>query len=421
MIQIKNKEIKLQEICLYKYENNKMTIHYLVPEAETKKRYCIEEQMNEERYREIKTQIDSIRKYPKLYFIVNPFSGTKKGKQIMEEIETYLKAMEITYKVQYTTHAGHEREIAESENFDEYDIVVAGGGDGTLHSIINGILNQHKEEPKPVSPLPCGSGNGVAFSLFKDGSYLTSMCHITTGEISSVDGFVLDHKDEGKRYYGILQFEFAYLSSIDFESECVRWLGAARFIIWTLWYMVKLMCYKAIIKTKKVLFTDNGLCGCNCKECRDNHIDNKIDYTKDIAEQIIARHKDPNDVKAEEDGWETLPYKSYCMYFFNNFVYGMPGIEFAHGAHRNDGLMDTWILPAERATRLRFFGFWICAIMNWFVPKYISGFDYFRSSAMSIQLEEEMVLGIDGERLPKGKRFDVYAAPALFKTVMKMD
>ena len=49
------------------------------------------------------------------------------------------------------------------------------------------------------------------------------------------------------------------------------------------------------------------------------------------------------------------------------------------------------------------------------------GFDYFRSTALSIQLEEEMILGIDGERLPKGKRFDVYAAPALFKTVMKMD
>ena len=58
MIQIKNKEIKLQEICLYKYENVKMKIHYLTPEAETKKRYCIEEQMTEERYKELKTQID---------------------------------------------------------------------------------------------------------------------------------------------------------------------------------------------------------------------------------------------------------------------------------------------------------------------------------------------------------------------------
>ena len=279
-IQFKNKTINVKDICLYKYHKGEMTIHYLLSSAETKQRHTLKDKIPEETYRSLKSQIDANRKYPKLYFIINPFSGTKKGKQTMEEIETYLHDMEIEYTVQYTEHAGHEREIAQSENFDDYDIIVAGGGDGTLHSIVNGLIDQHKPEMKPISPLPCGSGNGVAFSLFKDSHPLTAMCHIATGDVTQVDGFVLDHKDEGKRYYGILQFEFAYLSSIDFESECIRWMGGARFILWTLWYMIKLLCYKAVIKTKRTPFVDNGLCGCNCRQCQHNHVDNQIDYTK---------------------------------------------------------------------------------------------------------------------------------------------
>ena len=421
MITFGKKSVELSTICLYKYEKEIMTIHTLIPSEKTKKRVMYKQKMSQEEYEQLKIQIDEQRKYPKLFFIINPFSGTKKGRQTMEEIESYLQCMGIEYTVEYTTHAGHEREIAETYDFSMYDVIVAGGGDGTLHSIVNGLIEQHKEEMKPISPLPCGSGNGVAYSLYNDSHPLTAMCHIVTGEITQIDGFILDHKDEGKRYYGILQFEFAYLSSIDFESECIRWMGSARFILWTLWYMIKLMCYKAVIKTKRTRYVNNGLCGCLCNECHHNHVDNQIDYTGDIAEQIISRHKDPNDPQANDDGWETLPYNSYCIYFFNNFVYGMPGIEFAHGAHRNDGLLDTWILPEERATRMRFFGFWLCAVMGLFVPRYIMGFDYFRSTALSIQLEEEMILGIDGERLPKGKRFDIYAAPGLYKTILSMN
>ena len=70
-------------------------------------------------------------------------------------------------------------------------------------------------------------------------------------------------------------------------------------------------------KTKRTRYVNNGLCGCLCNECHHNHVDNQIDYTGDIAEQIISRHKDPNDPQANDDGWETLPYNSYCIYFFN--------------------------------------------------------------------------------------------------------
>ncbi|EDR22215.1 sphingosine kinase, putative [Entamoeba dispar SAW760] len=416
-IEIGKERIAKKDICLYKYEEGEFVGHLLEAKGKTKKHRVIKVKMEKEEYKKLKIEIDKKKKYPKLYIILNPFSGTKKGEIIMKEIEEYLISMGIIYTIQKTEYPGHEKEIAEKTDFSQYDVIVSGGGDGTLYSIINGIISQHKKEIPIVSPLACGSGNGVAYSLYKDNEPITGMCHIICGEVTRIDGIILNHHKKKKKYYGILQFEFSYLSSIDFESECIRWLGAFRFILWTLWYCVTLMTTKAKIKTKKYEMTNDGECGALCSTCKNNKI-KELDYTKDIADQIIQQHIDPDSSLSKNDGWEELPYSSYCIYFFNNFAYGMPGIEFAHGAHRNDGFIDSWILPGERATRWRFLGFWICAVLNLFVPNYISGFDYFRSTALSIRLQNDVVIGIDGEKLPPGNSFDLYVAPGLYRTML---
>ncbi|KAL7719476.1 DAGKc domain-containing protein [Entamoeba marina] len=366
---------------------------------------------------EFKQQYNQLKKHPRIFFIVNPFSGTGKGLSIVRDMEKYLKTMDIQYTIKLSEYAGHEQIIASSTDFTDYDVIASCGGDGTLYAILNGVIEKHLPIIPVVTSIPCGSGNGVAFSLYGSSDPLVSLCHTVCGSVQRIDGMVVDHVDQNKKYYGILQFEFSYLASIDFESECLRFLGSLRFILWTLWYCVFLMCTNAVIKTKRIVMQNTGNCGPLCKSCS-KEVPTEYDYTQNIADQVISQHSDPNGEDSKNDGWETLPYKSYCMYFFNNFACGMPEIEFAHGAHRHDGLIDTWILPGERATRFKFLGFWYCAIANIFVPKKISGFDYFRTSALSIQLEKDTLLGLDGERLPPGKNFNVYVAPSLYRTML---
>ncbi len=92
-------------------------------------------------------------------FIVNPVSGNGKSLKIFSAMENYLKKREILYRVHYTEYKEHAIELAkEFKNNKGICVVVAVGGDGTIHEVINGL------HPSiiPVGYIPAGSGNDYA-------------------------------------------------------------------------------------------------------------------------------------------------------------------------------------------------------------------------------------------------------------------
>ncbi len=71
--------------------------------------------------------------------------------------------------VEHTTHRGHGAEIAQAAVEDKVDLVVVHGGDGTVSSVVNGMLG-HPGAPRPahvpaIGVLPGGSANVLARSL----------------------------------------------------------------------------------------------------------------------------------------------------------------------------------------------------------------------------------------------------------------
>jgi diacylglycerol kinase (ATP) len=63
-----------------------------------------------------------------------------------------------------TQYPGHATELAESAAAEKYDCVVAAGGDGTVHEVVNGLV-QDQHATLPLGIIPIGSGNDMAFSL----------------------------------------------------------------------------------------------------------------------------------------------------------------------------------------------------------------------------------------------------------------
>ncbi len=47
----------------------------------------------------------------------------------------------------------------------DHDVLVAAGGDGTVHEVVNGLLNQHVEPRPRLAILPFGTGNDIARNL----------------------------------------------------------------------------------------------------------------------------------------------------------------------------------------------------------------------------------------------------------------
>lgn len=105
------------------------------------------------------------------YIILNEFAGGGSVKNLWPEIKATLDERQVDYKVGRSTYAGHAQLLANQFAKAHADdkpttqhryVVLAIGGDGTLHQAISGLAEAHLERPIPVAYLPVGSGNDFA-------------------------------------------------------------------------------------------------------------------------------------------------------------------------------------------------------------------------------------------------------------------
>lgn len=92
-------------------------------------------------------------------FIVNPISGNGRGKRIWPRIEAELKRRGIVYSVNFTERKGHAMTLASKlVSHPGLQAIVAVGGDGTVHEVVNGLIDKNV----PFGYIPSGSGNDFA-------------------------------------------------------------------------------------------------------------------------------------------------------------------------------------------------------------------------------------------------------------------
>jgi YegS/Rv2252/BmrU family lipid kinase len=93
-----------------------------------------------------------------IYFIINPKARNGHCLKIWERVEIQLKVEQISYLAFFTEYPGHAnilaRQIATKKR--EQKIIIAVGGDGTMHEVMNGIV---KEKNITLGFIPGGSGN----------------------------------------------------------------------------------------------------------------------------------------------------------------------------------------------------------------------------------------------------------------------
>ncbi len=61
-----------------------------------------------------------------------------------------------------TAYAGHARELAARAAHGGADVVIAAGGDGTLHDVVNGIVSTGNHSNVAIGVVPLGTGNDFA-------------------------------------------------------------------------------------------------------------------------------------------------------------------------------------------------------------------------------------------------------------------
>lgn len=93
----------------------------------------------------------------KILFIINPVSGIGKQKKVEEIIKSGIDHNKWTVDTVYTQHKGHGIELSKAAA-NNYAIVVAVGGDGTVNEVGRGLIGSNTA----LGIIPTGSGNGLA-------------------------------------------------------------------------------------------------------------------------------------------------------------------------------------------------------------------------------------------------------------------
>lgn len=99
----------------------------------------------------------------KTLIVLNP--TTNHGRSV--KIASDLRPLAFQHKAEWrsTEYPGHAIEIARSAGDLGYDMVIAAGGDGTVHEVINGLMQIAPEKRPVLGILPLGSGNDFAHIL----------------------------------------------------------------------------------------------------------------------------------------------------------------------------------------------------------------------------------------------------------------
>jgi len=119
----------------------------------------------------------------RIVFIVNPKAGTNLQKNIRESVSRHLNHRRFTYGIWHTEYAGHAAELAKKAIEEEYDIVVAVGGDGSINEVASVLLDTNVV----MGIVPAGSGNGLATHLGYGRDVDEAVSKINTAEEHLID------------------------------------------------------------------------------------------------------------------------------------------------------------------------------------------------------------------------------------------
>ena len=100
-----------------------------------------------------------------------------------------------------TVYPGHAIELAKQAGEQGYGMVIAMGGDGTVHEVVNGLM-QIPEEKRPVlGVVPAGSGNDFAHSINASRAPNEALTCALNGQGSPIDLGVMTDEDGHREYF----------------------------------------------------------------------------------------------------------------------------------------------------------------------------------------------------------------------------
>lgn len=124
----------------------------------------------------------------KILYIVNPISGTKSKSSLEEIIKAETKKIGFSHFIYPSVADGDYSFLYPVIKEKRLTDVVIAGGDGTINAVVNSLRNQNVQ----FGIIPCGSGNGLAFSAGIPKDPTKALQIIFRGHSKLTDGFFVN-------------------------------------------------------------------------------------------------------------------------------------------------------------------------------------------------------------------------------------
>ncbi len=100
-----------------------------------------------------------------------------------------------------TVYPTHATRLALQAGQEGYGMVIAMGGDGTVHEVINGLMQLPIERRPILGVVPVGSGNDFAHAIGIPGQADHALAHALKGEASAIDLGLMTDENGRKEYF----------------------------------------------------------------------------------------------------------------------------------------------------------------------------------------------------------------------------
>jgi diacylglycerol kinase (ATP) len=179
----------------------------------------------------------------KLLLIYNPVSGQQLvGGQLGDIVLSLQEKWDVT--IRPTASKGHAEQIAAEEG-GRYDVMVAAGGDGTVHEVVNGMMRARQQPVLGI--LPGGTANDIARTLQIPLTLLEACEFIKTEEPKFID-----IGKYGERYFmNFLGLGLISTVSKDVKNETKTYLRHFTYYIKSLQHMQNNQLFHVTIETEK--------------------------------------------------------------------------------------------------------------------------------------------------------------------------
>jgi YegS/Rv2252/BmrU family lipid kinase len=183
----------------------------------------------------------------KIVVIYNPGAAHGRVKKILPNVKALFTKKGIETDFRMTEYPHHGIKIVKEIDFNDYDGIVAAGGDGTLFEVINGYFLNTSSQRIPIGVLPIGTGNAFSRDLYPANSvWEDAVDLIALNKPKKVD--VGHFKTQGKEFYYMNILGLGFVSDVTKSAFRLKFLGNISYTICVLYQIALLKAHHLTIE-----------------------------------------------------------------------------------------------------------------------------------------------------------------------------